>query len=120
MTFGTVAQEVIIDSFVPNSVLLHGGHGIQEADDDEDGGGDGRMTGIEGNSTDEGRRTSLMVLTGANASGKSIYGKMVALLTYMYVSAIIVPEPDLTLFLASRAHIGWYGVHSSHRVTCTD
>lgn len=85
-----LAQEVVLDSFVPNSALLYGGHGIQVADQDDanvDAEG-GKMTGIKSDTPDDGRQTSVMVLTGSNASGKSVYGKTVALLTYMCV------EPD--------------------------
>lgn len=79
----SISQEVVLDSFVPNSALLHGGHGIKVSIHDQNA--EAGMAGIESDPTDDVQRTSLMVLTGSNASGKSVYGKMVALLTYMCV-----------------------------------
>lgn len=68
-------QEVVLDTFVPNSTLLHGGHGLPPADDDDEPMKDAGDVD----------KKSLMVLTGSNASGKSVYGKTVALITYMCV-----------------------------------
>lgn len=75
-------QELCVTTFIPNNTNLQGGSGnaadaqnahSSSVDEDEDGGGAGK---------------SMMIVTGPNYSGKSVYLKQVALTVYM-------------------AHIGW-------------
>jgi hypothetical protein len=70
---------------VPNSTLLYGGYGLIDSLMDEDE--HEHQTDTESSSVPLGfkkaSRKSVMVLTGSNASGKSVYGKGVALIVYM-------------------------------------
>lgn len=92
-------QEVVLDHFVPNSTLLQGGHGLIDDQDDDQAmlrDGEGEKEG--------GRKKSVMVLTGSNASGKSVYGKTLALITYMCIPPLrlcsnILRSDTETMFL---------------------
>jgi DNA mismatch repair protein MSH5 len=90
-------QELTIDHYVPNPTKLVGGRGIvdhmseDEDDESEDGNGQPRKKGTRKDAAEQSSETdvgldgehSIMVLTGTNASGKSVYGKAVALIVYM-------------------------------------
>ncbi|KAL5501790.1 hypothetical protein ACEPAH_9050 [Sanghuangporus vaninii] len=66
-------QEQVVDTFVPNDIHLRSGTNIDvNADNDE----------IEDGCSSENVR-SMLVLTGANACGKSVYLKQAALIQYM-------------------------------------
>ncbi|OCB88935.1 hypothetical protein A7U60_g3890 [Sanghuangporus baumii] len=66
-------QEQVVDTFVPNDIHLRSGTSIDvNADNDE----------IEDVCSSENAR-SMLVLTGANACGKSVYLKQAALIQYM-------------------------------------
>jgi len=72
-------QELIVETFVPNSTAVEGGRGLGVREDEE-------------------RYNSIAIVTGANACGKSIYLKQTALIVYMAQVGSFVP--------ASRATIG--------------
>ncbi|RUP45064.1 hypothetical protein BC936DRAFT_148657, partial [Jimgerdemannia flammicorona] len=106
-------QELCVDVFIPNDTYLIGGRGVtrhqglaENDDDREPGESDSRLTSSssERNSNhaecgDQARESggvnSVILLSGANYSGKSVYLKQVALITYM-------------------AHIGRYDVSIMH------
>ena len=69
-------QELCVDIFVANDTKLAGGNGIITNENVDD-----TIT----NTLDSERTTykSVMLLSGANYSGKSVYLKQVALITYM-------------------------------------
>lgn len=77
-------QELCVAAYVPNDCFLVGGKDDTEADDE-----------ISGQS-DQG--PSMILLTGPNFSGKSVYMKQIALITYMAHIGSFVP--------AERAIIG--------------
>ncbi|KAK9384476.1 muts domain V-domain-containing protein [Lipomyces mesembrius] len=72
--------ELSVPSFVDNDTYLHGGN--TEEDDD---------ILMEESDSDEERGPSALLLTGANYSGKSVYLKQVALITYMSHIGSFVP-----------------------------
>ncbi|KAL7410447.1 DNA mismatch repair protein MutS, partial [Mrakia frigida] len=81
-------QELTVESFVPNSTKLYGGRGIiPSMSDDED---------------EKKRKQSVLVLTGSNQSGKSVYGKGVALIVYMAQIGCFVPCEAATIGLCDK------------------
>ncbi|KAL1950078.1 hypothetical protein VTO73DRAFT_5200 [Trametes versicolor] len=72
-------QELVVDTFVPNDAFLLGGSGI----------GVETEVHVEDNNSEEPHedrhclKNSIIVCTGANACGKSIYLKQIALIQYM-------------------------------------
>lgn len=89
-------QELTVDHYVPNSTVIYGGEGnktdINEMDADE-------KRDLDESGEDASRqRRSVMVLSGSNASGKSVYAKGVALIVYMSVRVCLFP----TLSVADR------------------
>ncbi|KAI0755181.1 DNA mismatch repair protein MutS [Daedaleopsis nitida] len=72
-------QELVVDTFVPNDTLIIGGAGIGVTVEQEN----------DGNDEDEDSsdrcyvKNSVMVCTGANACGKSVYLKQIAIIQYM-------------------------------------
>ncbi|KAF9242539.1 muts domain V-domain-containing protein [Melanogaster broomeanus] len=88
-------QEQIVDAFVPNDVRLVSGVGlgqsyVNESNSDVDGG------------------SSIVICTGANACGKSVYLKQVALIQYMAQvhsmrgAAVFVPAESATLGIVDK------------------
>ncbi|KAG9792262.1 dihydroceramide delta(4)-desaturase, partial [Aureobasidium melanogenum] len=83
-------QELTVPSFVPNDTFLVGGRG--------DGGGGGRNH----NTTTDG--PSLLILTGPNYSGKSVYQKQVALAVYMAQVGSYVPADAATIGITDKIY----------------
>jgi DNA mismatch repair protein MSH5 len=104
-------QELVVDAYVPNSTILHGGYGLIDALMDEDEHEHEHQTdssvpvGISQSS-----KKSVMVITGSNASGKSVYGKAVALIVYMSVHPLhtysIGDEESLVVMLNNSSVTG--------------
>ncbi|KZV85507.1 hypothetical protein EXIGLDRAFT_255658 [Exidia glandulosa HHB12029] len=93
-------HEQVVDTFIPNDSFLVGGIGIgvadgdeEEADNADDGGDDGILQQTE---------RSVMVITGANACGKSVYLKQVALLQFMAQIGCFVPVESATIGLVDK------------------
>lgn len=59
-------QEQVVDTFVPNDILVRGGLGVGVEQNDD--------TSLEHDETSFMRETSVVILTGANACGKVRYG----------------------------------------------
>ncbi|WVF66781.1 hypothetical protein IAT40_001523 [Kwoniella sp. CBS 6097] len=57
----------------------------------------------------EGRYHSMMVVTGANGSGKSAYGKQVALITFMAQIGSFVPATDATIGICDKKSSSRHG-----------
>jgi DNA mismatch repair protein MSH5 len=79
-------QELVVPSYVPNDCYLTGSAGS---------GGENERESLDHDSMDE---TSILVLTGPNHSGKSVYLKQVALIVYLAHIGSFVP--------AERAVVG--------------
>ena len=75
-------QELCVDIFVANDTKIAGGNGIITNENMDD---DMTEDSLTNNSTSSEKATykSVMLLSGANYSGKSVYLKQVALITYM-------------------------------------
>ncbi|KAH8998418.1 muts domain V-domain-containing protein [Lactarius akahatsu] len=89
-------QEQTVDTFVPNDVFLVGGAGIDSYPD---------IHGEEDDLTSEGSTpgNSVLVCTGANACGKSVYIKQVALIQLMaQVGLCFVPAESATLGIVDK------------------
>lgn len=79
-------QELTVPSFIANDTLLHGAN---EADDES-----GNATLQEG--------PSMVILTGPNYSGKSVYLKQVALITLMAHAGSFVPAESATIGMTDK------------------
>ncbi|KAI1793251.1 muts domain V-domain-containing protein [Ganoderma leucocontextum] len=88
-------QELVVDTFVPNDAYLVGGAGIGVILDDN---------ASETESEDEQRyvKNSVVVCTGANACGKSVYLKQIALIQYMAQIGCFVPAESAILGIADK------------------
>lgn len=82
-------QELTVSSFVPNDCTLAGGPGLEAPD-----AGDGDVPEVDA--------PSMLVLTGPNHSGKSIYLKQVALIVYLAHIGSYVPAESATVGLTDR------------------
>ncbi|CAG8445606.1 11405_t:CDS:10, partial [Scutellospora calospora] len=86
-------QELCVNVFVANDTKLVGGRGVLDEDD--------KM--YEDSLTSENDTyNSVMLLSGANYSGKSVYLKQVALITYMTHIGSFVPAESATIGLTDK------------------
>jgi DNA mismatch repair protein MSH5 len=101
-----VLQELTVSSFVPNDTLLVGGLGDDASNDDDD------LGDITTSHTQPSSSTryvyshreipSLLVLTGPNYSGKSVYLKQVALIVFMAHVGSFVPAESARIGLTDK------------------
>lgn len=82
-------QELVVPSFIPNDTTLRGGLG--ETEDDQS---------VDSNSAI--CQPSMMVLTGPNHSGKSVYLKQVALIVFLAHIGSFVPADQAFVGLTDR------------------
>ncbi|GAA5854993.1 hypothetical protein JCM9279_005715 [Rhodotorula babjevae] len=82
--------ELCVDTFVPNHTSLVGGQAAVKEDPERD---------VELRNRDD---KSMIILTGANFSGKSVYLKQVALITFMAHIGCFVPAEDALVGLTDR------------------
>ncbi|KAG5638725.1 hypothetical protein H0H81_010708 [Sphagnurus paluster] len=84
-------QDQVIDTFVPNDARLVGGAGMgvtfHSPDDSEDA---------------EAEWNSILLCTGANACGKSVYLKQIAIIQYMAQIGCFVPAESATLGIVDK------------------
>jgi DNA mismatch repair protein MSH5 len=78
-------QELLVPSFIPNDCTLAGGYGRGVWDD-----------------PNEDRGPSMLILTGPNSSGKSIYMRQVALIVYLAHTGSYVPVTRATIGVTDR------------------
>ncbi|KAF8475653.1 muts domain V-domain-containing protein [Kalaharituber pfeilii] len=81
-------QEQCVSAFIENDTILHGGLG-QEIPS-------------EGNSEEAENHPSMILLTGPNYSGKSVYLKQVAIIVYMAHIGSFVPAAHATIGLTDK------------------
>ncbi|KAF1930781.1 mismatch repair protein 5 [Didymella exigua CBS 183.55] len=93
-----ILQERIVPSFVPNDTFVVGGVGANGSDADPQ---HGSSSCLQSSTTSHEGGPSMLVLTGPNYSGKSVYLKQVALIVFM-------------------AHIGCFVSAESARIGLTD
>lgn len=99
-------QELTVPAYVPNDTLLVGGPGSQDCDNftKNQPGNDGAIRGISRkiaySKVSEG--CSMLMMTGPNYSGKSVYLKQVALIVYMAHVGCFVPADFATVGLTDK------------------
>ncbi|KAG0170431.1 MutS protein msh5 [Apophysomyces sp. BC1015] len=91
--------ELSMDAFIPNDTYLVGGQGINVGETMCSASETERVTD---NVPSEPRPNSIMLLSGANFSGKSVYLKQVALITYMSHTGSFVPASKAVIGLTDR------------------
>lgn len=85
-------QELLVPSYIPNDCVIAGGCGTSNLNEDS-------------TATSEGRKQSapsMLILTGPNNSGKSVYMKQVALIVYLAHTGSYVPATCATIGLTDR------------------
>ncbi|CAG8440083.1 18808_t:CDS:10 [Acaulospora morrowiae] len=92
-------QELCIDVFVENDTNLAGGLGVRDDDICEDSVENSKSLRMD---DDHDSYNSIMLLSGANYSGKSVYLKQVALITYMAHIGSFVPAKSATIGLTDK------------------
>lgn len=94
-------QELVVPSFIPNDCCLVGGPGTktENAIETPDG-SSGSMPREQ--SIDDSDRPGMIVLTGPNHSGKSVYLKQVALITYLAHIGSHVPAQTAVIGLTDQ------------------
>lgn len=92
-------QELLVPAFIPNDCHMAGGCGTGGLDDDDDD-AEAALPTRKG----ERRRAgpSMLILTGPNNSGKSVYMKQVALIVYLAHTGSYVPATRATVGLTDR------------------
>ncbi|KAI4708272.1 hypothetical protein J4E89_006894 [Alternaria sp. Ai002NY15] len=101
-----ILQELTVSSFVANDTTLRGGEGDGASEGDAD---DSYGTGTQPITSSASRHTyahkdsaSMLVLTGPNYSGKSVYLKQVALIVYMAHVGCFVPADSAKIGLTDK------------------
>ncbi|CAO3702359.1 unnamed protein product [Rhizopus stolonifer] len=79
-------QELCVETFIPNDTHLEGGKGF----------------GNNSTVADDDRINSIQVVTGANFSGKSVYLKQVALVTFMAHIGSFIPASSATVGITDK------------------
>ncbi|ORE09067.1 hypothetical protein BCV72DRAFT_333979 [Rhizopus microsporus var. microsporus] len=99
-------QELCVDAFIPNDTYLEGGKGFEYAQDSLN-----LFTkpvrASEQNEASQSTSTainSIQVVTGANFSGKSVYLKQVALITYMAHIGSFVPAQEAIIGITDKIY----------------
>jgi DNA mismatch repair protein MSH5 len=85
-------QELLVPSFIPNDCRIVGGPGTEDSAEDGSSASDGKATA----------GSSMLVLTGPNNSGKSVYMKQVALIVYLAHIGSYVPASQATIGVTDR------------------
>lgn len=100
-----ILQELTVSSFVPNDTFLVGGVGNDvsqhEIDQSFDTRSNPRINSSENTYTDK-ESPSMLVLTGPNYSGKSVYLKQVALIVFMAHVGSFVPARSAKIGLTDK------------------
>ncbi|KAL4070005.1 DNA mismatch repair protein MutS [Scleroderma yunnanense] len=84
-------QELVVDAFVPNGAHLIGGVGLG-----------GCKPSNDSKTVDDLHLNSIVLCTGANACGKSVYLKQVALIQYMAQPLSFIPAESATLGIVDK------------------
>ncbi|KAK0656043.1 muts domain V-domain-containing protein [Cercophora newfieldiana] len=98
-------QELLVPSFIPNDCFLAGGSGCDEPEDRSCQGETSGEGGTEGGSTDgdeRGEGSSMLILTGPNNSGKSVYMKQIAVIVYLAHIGSYVPAKSAIIGITDR------------------
>ncbi|KAF9302195.1 MutS protein msh5 [Mortierella antarctica] len=99
-------QELSVDAFVPNDTLL--GDALDGPNDSSSMAPPQTLTNddsrfaVASSETSENTENKVMILCGANCSGKSVYLKQVALITYMAHIGSFVPAESATIGITDK------------------
>ncbi|KAK3337311.1 muts domain V-domain-containing protein [Cercophora scortea] len=85
-------QELYVPSFIPNDCSMAGGRGIDGSEGDDDFISD----------RDETTKPCMLILTGPNNSGKSVYMRQVAIIVYLAHVGSYVPATRATIGVTDR------------------
>ncbi|KAL8881312.1 MAG: hypothetical protein Q9198_001464 [Flavoplaca austrocitrina] len=94
-------QELTVPSYVANDALLVGGEGMDNQGG-RIGGVGARTTFSQATSSLTGDQPSMLIMTGPNYSGKSVYIKQVALIVYMAHVGCFVPADAAVIGLTDK------------------
>jgi DNA mismatch repair protein MSH5 len=93
-----ILQERTVSQFIPNDTFVVGGAGNNESDADPRLG----LSSCQSSSVTHEGKPSMLVLTGPNYSGKSVYLKQVALITFMAHVGCFVPAESAKIGLTDK------------------
>ncbi len=85
-------QELLVPSYIPNDCAMAGGCGTGGLYEDSESTGDSTQRSAP----------SMLILTGPNNSGKSVYMKQIALIVYLAHTGSYVPATRATIGLTDR------------------
>ncbi|KAK4128317.1 hypothetical protein N657DRAFT_652032 [Parathielavia appendiculata] len=85
-------QELLVPSFIPNECVMAGGCGAGRLEEDNEAPKNGN----------KGPAPSMLILTGPNNSGKSVYMRQVALIVYLAHTGSHVPATRATIGVTDR------------------
>lgn len=85
-------QELLVPSYIPNNCTMAGGCGTGGLEEDS----------LPPDRIGKGSAPSMLILTGPNNSGKSVYMKQVALIVYLAHTGSYVPATSATIGVTDR------------------
>ncbi|XPS97973.1 hypothetical protein M3J09_007189 [Ascochyta lentis] len=94
-----IIQEQTVPSFVPNDTFIVGGAGDNGSDAEQQ---HSSSSGLQSNPLSGEEGASMLVLTGPNYSGKSVYLKQVALIVFMAHVGCFVPAESAKVGLTDK------------------
>jgi DNA mismatch repair protein MSH5 len=94
-------QELTVPAFIANDTLIIGGSG-REFSDSRLGSSTEQPSPVPGNATPQVAGPSMILMTGPNNSGKSVYLKQVAMITYMAHIGCFVPAEAAKIGLTDK------------------
>ncbi|KAH7130599.1 muts domain V-domain-containing protein [Dendryphion nanum] len=97
-----ILQELTVPSFVPNDTILHGGVGADRPIKENFESLINRSYNTSDIEKPREKRQNIMILTGPNYSGKSVYLKQVALIVFMAHIGCFVPAETATIGLTDK------------------
>ena len=96
-------QELTVPSYVANDTAIEGGNGDYAATQRSNAtGGVGPESSQKTGVLDDSEQPSMLILTGPNYSGKSVYLKQVAIIVYMAHIGCFVPADAATIGLTDK------------------
>ncbi|KZF26467.1 P-loop containing nucleoside triphosphate hydrolase protein [Xylona heveae TC161] len=95
-------QELTVSSFVPNDTFLRGGDGQRHDDEGCHCPEGDPSSNLPSNVPEQNNNASMLIMTGPNYSGKSVYLKQVALIVYMAHIGSFVPAESAAIGLTDK------------------
>ena len=101
MDWSHILQEQTVPAYVANDTYLEGGQGSPEIEALSEFRSNSKSENFQRTEHETGR-PSMLILTGPNYSGKSVYLKQVALIVYMAHVGCFVPAESATIGLTDK------------------